>query len=195
MMDSKDLEEKFCRDLEKILNLILYSRRAFYIFCFLLVMVIALGLYAYYIQLKYGLVVTGMRDVVVWGLYISNFVFFIGISHAGTFISAILRVVGAEWRRPITRIAETVTPISLLIAVAMIIVDLGRPDRIFNIFLYGRIESPILWDFLSISAYLIGSSIFLYVALIPDIAFLKNRLHNAPKWKMKLYNILSQLDW
>ncbi len=194
MVNYEEFEKRYGKDLNKIIQLILYTDRFFYIFVFLLILVIAFGLYAYYTQLKYGLAVTGMNDVVIWGLYISNFVFFIGISHAGTFISAILRIVGAKWRRPITRIAETITPISLLIAISMIIADLGRPDRLFNILLYGRIESPVLWDFLSISAYLIGSSIFLYAALIPDIAFLKNRLPNTSKWKKKLYDILS-LNW
>jgi Ni/Fe-hydrogenase subunit HybB-like protein len=72
-----------------------------------------------------GLSVTAMTDYFSWGIYIINFVFFIGISMAGTLISAILRLTGAEWRRPITRMAEGITVIALLLAASMIIVDMG----------------------------------------------------------------------
>src|SRR3989304_4874632 len=67
------------------------------------------GLNAFIVQLRFGLQSTGMRDLVIWGFYITNFVFFIGISHAGTLISAILRVSHAGWRRPVTRMAEVIT--------------------------------------------------------------------------------------
>ena len=66
-------------------------------------------------QILYGLGVTGLNQPVAWGFYIVNFVFFIGISHAGTLISAILRVSGAEWRRPITRAAEAITVFALVL--------------------------------------------------------------------------------
>ena len=67
------------------------------------------GVYAYYVQVTTGLGVTGMRSVVSWAFYIINFVFFIGISHVGALMSAILRLTNADWRKPITRIAEVVT--------------------------------------------------------------------------------------
>ncbi|TES90223.1 MAG: polysulfide reductase, partial [Anaerolineales bacterium] len=85
--------------------------------------IVAWGIYAWVLQLREGLSVTGMNRPVYWGLYISNFVFFIGISHAGTLISAILRVTGAEWRRPITRAAEAVTVIALALALTQILAD------------------------------------------------------------------------
>ena len=71
-----------------------------------------------------------MRNVVSWGTYMTNFVFFIGISHAGTLISAILRVTDAGWRRPITRMAEAITCIALLVGASMVVIDMGRPDRV-----------------------------------------------------------------
>src|SRR4030066_1037985 len=80
-----------------------------------LLAVIALGGYAYLIQLRVGLGATGLNNQVSWGLYITNFVFFIGVSHAGTLISAILRVTGAEWRRPITRMAEATPVFALMV--------------------------------------------------------------------------------
>src|SRR6266516_3252080 len=82
------------------------TSRGFYLLVAGLLAIIAVGAYAYFTQLNEGLGVTGMRHYVFWGLYMTNFVFFIGISHAGTLISAILRVTGAVWHTPITRMAE-----------------------------------------------------------------------------------------
>src|SRR5689334_25209205 len=101
----------------------------------LVVCALALGAYAY--QLTLGLRVTSMRDYVSWGVYMTSFVFFIGISHAGTLISAILRVTDAGWRRPITRMAEAITVLALLVGTSMVVVDMGRPDRLLNLLWYG----------------------------------------------------------
>ena len=104
-------------------------------------------------QILLGLGVTGLNQPVTWGFYIVNFVFFIGISHAGTLISAILRLSQAEWRRPITRMAEVITVVVLAIGAFHPMLDLGRPERALNIFTAGRLQSPLLWDVSSISAY------------------------------------------
>ena len=103
-----------------------------------LLAVIGWGAYAYSVQLRDGLVVTGMRDRISWGLYIATFVFFIGISHAGTLISAILRVSGARWRTPVTRMAEFITVVALVCGASFVIIDMARPDRLFFVFVYGR---------------------------------------------------------
>ena len=124
---------------------------------------------------------------VSWGFYIINFVFFIGISHAGTLISAILRITQAEWRRPITRMAEVITAIVLAIGGLHPIIDLGRPDRLLNVFLYGRLQSPLLWDVTSISAYFAASTVYLFLPLIPDMALLRDR-NKKHHW---LYDFLS----
>lgn len=139
-----------------------------------LVLVLGAAAAAYGWQLYRGLRVTGLNDLVFWGVYMANFVFFIGISYAGTLISAILRLTGAEWRRPITRVAEIITVVALSIGATMIILDMGRPDRVLNVVLYGRVQSPILWDVFSITTYLTGSFLYLYVASIPDFAVLAN---------------------
>ncbi|HAK57019.1 MAG TPA: molybdopterin oxidoreductase, partial [Acidobacteria bacterium] len=73
------------------------------------------------------MVIAGMNTPVYWGLYITNYVFFIGISHAGTLISAILRLTQAEWRRPITRAAEAITVFALLMGSSNVLWHLGRP--------------------------------------------------------------------
>jgi len=148
----------------------------FYVLIAILGSVVAWGVYAYSWQLRTGLSMTGLNDRVSWGVYISNFVFFIGISHAGTLISAILRVTHAEWRRPITRMAESITVMAIIVGAAFPLIDLGRPDRLLNIFLYGRLESAILWDFISIATYLAGSLLYLYLPMIPDLAIVRRQV-------------------
>ena len=140
-----------------------------------LLLVIGWGVYAYFVQLHYGLGETGMNRPLYWGVYMANFVFFIGISHAGTLISAILRVTSAEWRRPITRCAEVITVFALMFGGLSVMIDLGRPDRLLNVILHGRFMSPILWDVVCISTYMTGSIIYLYLPLIPDVAILRDK--------------------
>lgn len=152
-----------------------------------LLTIIAWGGYGWGRQLWDGLDVTGLNAPVFWGIYLANFVFFIGISHAGTLISAILRVSNAEWRRPVTRCAEVITVFALIFGAGSIITDLGRPDRLFNVIIYGRFQSPILWDVTCISTYLMSSIIYLYLPLIPDLAILRDRKIGF-KW---LYRILA----
>ncbi len=148
------------------------------------------GMYAYLTQVRGGLGVTGLNVPVYWGLYITNFVFFIGISHAGTLISAILRLCQAEWRRAITRAAEVITVLVLFFGVGCVLLDLGRPDRALNVILYPNFRSPLLWDIISISLYLTASSIYLYLPLIPDIAILRDKL-GCRRW---FYRLLA-LGW
>ncbi len=176
---------------DRLLRTLTHSGLGFYALLAVLVAVLGWGGYAYFRQLREGLVVTGMRDYIAWGMYITNFVFFIGISHAGTLISAILRVTGAEWRRPITRMAEAITVFALLVGAPMILIDMGRPDRILHILQHGRIQSPILWDVIAITTYLTGSLLYLYVPMIPDLALLRDRFSG---WRGLLYRVLS-LGW
>ncbi len=176
----EDIDEALFRPIEHT-GPRFYASFAFFLAIFLF------GIYQYIRQFRLGLGVTGMNQPVTWGFYIINFVFFIGISHAGTLISAILRLNQAEWRRPITRMAEVITAIVLLIGGLHPIIDLGRPDRILNVFKWGRLQSPLLWDVMSITAYLAASSIYLYLPLIPDIAKLRDR-GTSPHW---LYEFLS----
>ena len=149
--------------------------KGFYITVGVLMLIILWALIMYITQIWFGLGVTGMNQTITWGFYIVNFVFFIGISHAGTLISAILRLSRAEWRRPITRMAEVITAIVLAIGGLHPILDLGRPDRVLNIFTSGRLQSPLLWDVTSITAYFTASTVYLYLPMIPDIAKLRDK--------------------
>jgi molybdopterin-containing oxidoreductase family membrane subunit len=149
--------------------------KGFYITAGILLVVYLWALYMYGTQVFSGLGVTGMNQPITWGFYIVNFVFFIGISHAGTLISAILRLSKAEWRRPITRMAEVITAIVLAIGGLHPILDLGGPDRMLNLFTSGRLQSPLLWDVTSITAYFTASTVYLYLPMIPDIARIRDR--------------------
>ena len=177
------------RDPDEILfKPVLETGWAFYLTVALLVSVILWAVYAYALQLRYGLGVTGLNRPVYWGIYIVNFVFFIGISHAGTLISAILRLCKAEWRRSITRAAETITVLVLFFGVASIILDMGRPDRLLLVITDAHFVSPLLWDVTAVGVYLTASTVYLYLPLIPDIALLRDRVTD---WRQPLYRALA----
>ena len=123
---------------EQLLRPLLYSGQAFYIFGGgLLILIVWFG-YAWYIQLTQGLGVTMMRTPVgaAWGVYIVNFVFFVGIAHGGIAIAAAIRLLKLTKYMPIARMGEVLTVISLMMAGLSIMIDMGRPDRIFNLILY-----------------------------------------------------------
>ena len=184
-MSEQDLERDAC-----LFKPIEGTGQGFYWAVVILSLTVLWGAVAYWVQLHKGLGVTGLHQPVSWGFYVTNFVFFIGISHAGTLISAILRLSRAEWRRPITRMAEVITVMVLFIGAGQILVDLGRPDRMMNIIYYGRYQSPLLWDATSIGAYLTASVFYLYLPMIPDIAMLRDRLG-----KRKLFYAVLALGW
>ena len=146
------------------------------------------GMFAYYRQLKYGLVVTSMRDYASWGIYISNFVFFVAISLVGSLITAVLRLTGVDWSTPLTRISEIIAVAAITFASIIIIVDMGRPDRFYFLFLYGRLQSPIIWDVTVITTYFFISILLLYIPLLPDMKILLNRKER--KGIYKLYSFL-----
>jgi len=141
-----------------------------------LVAVVGWGLYAWSTQWQDGLIVTGMRDRISWGVYIASFVFFIGISHAGTLLSAILRAAKARWQLSITRMAELITVVALIVGALFPFIDMGHPERFLNLIQYGRWQSPLIWDILAILTYLTGSTLYLLLPLIPDFALARDRL-------------------
>ena len=172
--------------------------RAYWITLLTALSVVVLGGIAWATQLRNGMGVTGLNRPIFWGFYIVNFVFWIGISHAGTLISAILRLTDATWRKPVTRAAEAITVFCLMIGGMFPIIHLGRVWRFYWLIpypnarlLWPNFRSPLLWDLTAIFTYLTGSLIYLYLPLIPDMAQLAE--HNIP-WRRKLYRTLS-LGW
>ncbi len=172
---------------------IFHTSKKFYFVALALFVVVVWGMSVWVYQMLHGLGLTGLGRPVYWGMYITNFVFFVGISHAGTLISAILRVTRAAWRRPITRAAEAITVFALMVGPTNIIIDLGRPDRMLNIFIFGKLNSPLLWDVMSITTYFTGSIVYLFLPLIPDIAAVRDRMPATDKRK-PIYQLLS-LGW
>src|SRR5664279_3768306 len=118
-----------------------------------LVIICCIGAFAYIKQLEKGLIVTNMGDYVSWGIYISNFVFFVAISLVGSLITAIFRLANVHWSTPLTRIAEIIAVSAITFAALIIIVDMGRPERLYFLFTHGRLQSPILWDVIVITTY------------------------------------------
>ena len=135
-----------------------------------------------------------------WGFYIANFVFWIGISHAGTLISAILRVTSAEWRRPVTRCAEAITVFALSIGGLFPLIHLGRPWLFWFMVpipnhrgLWPNFRSPLVWDMMAIMTYLTGSVLYLFLPMIPDLAILRDRAaaENPRGFRARLYRVFA----
>lgn len=152
-----------------------------------LIVICCIGAFAYIKQLREGLIVTNMGDYVSWGIYISNFVFFVAVSLVGSLITAIFRLTGVPWRTPLTRIAEIIAVSNITFAALIIIVDMGRPDRIYFLFTHGRIQSPILWDVIVITTYFFLSLLLLYITLIPDARVMIGLRNKLGKPFSKLY--------
>jgi Ni/Fe-hydrogenase subunit HybB-like protein len=150
------------------------------------------------VQMWNGLGITGLNRPVMWALYIVNFVYFIGVGHAGTFISAALRVLKFEFRRPISRAAELVTIFALATAALFPIIHLGRSWKAYWLIPYPNVRqmwpnfhSPLVWDLMAITTYLIGSILFAYTGLLPDLAMARDA---STGWRRRLYTILA-LGW
>jgi molybdopterin-containing oxidoreductase family membrane subunit len=183
---------------EDLLRPLFHTSWRFYTGAGILVAIGLAGIAAFLYQVNSGLGVAGITRPVFWGFYITNFVFWIGISHAGTLISAILRLVDAGWRRPVTRCAEAITVFALVIGGQFPVIHLGRPWLFFWLIPYPserhiwpNFRSPLLWDFLAITTYITGSLTFLLLPIIPDWATVRDRSAGLRK---RIYTILA-LGW
>jgi Ni/Fe-hydrogenase subunit HybB-like protein len=156
----------------------------------ILIIICIAGAYAYFRQLKEGLIVTNMRDYVSWGIYISNFVFFVAISLVGSLITAVLRLANVHWSTPLTRIAEIIAVSAIVFASIIIVVDMGRPERFLNLLIHGRLQSPIIWDVVVIGTYFFLSLLLLYFPLLPDLKILIKNNNGSPKWLQRSYRFL-----
>ncbi len=156
----------------------------------LLFCVFSLGLFAYSQQLRDGLVVTHLRTIgaggAAWGLYVAFDVFFVGVSFAGITISAMIRLFGIDYLKPIARMAELMTIIVLSMGACVIMADLGRPlTGLMNFPLYARVMSPFFGTFtLVISGYLFSSMVFFYLSARPDAAHLATQ---ANFWPLRMF--------
>jgi len=153
--------------------------------------IILVGVYAFFLQFFKGHIVTGMRDNVVWGVYIINFIFFVCLSYSGAFIGGILHFFKTPWKNSVSRIVEIITVLSLIIGPIFILLCIGRLDRLHYLFMYPRIQSPITWDIIAIMTDLIGCFIYLYLTFIPDFAILRDNSEDMSKWRQKTYKYLA----
>src|SRR5437867_7888264 len=183
---------------EDLLRPLFRTSGRFYWAALILALIVIVALAAWGYQLWAGFGVAGLNRPVYWAFYITNFVFWIGISHAGTLISAILRLANARWRRPVTRCAEVITVFALMIGASFPVIHLGRPWLAFWLFPYPsecriwpNFRSPLVWDFFAITTYLTGSTTFLLLPIIPDWALVRDK---AKGWRRKLYSVLA-LGW
>ncbi|MDR3579965.1 MAG: polysulfide reductase NrfD [Oryzomonas sp.] len=165
---------------------------------FLLGAVVAWGIYAFSYMVTTDMSCTGLDRPVMWGVFIVNFVFWIGLSHSGTMVSAILRLSQANWRRPILRAAEAMTVFTVAVGGLFPLIHLGRNWVFFYLIpypnqrgLWPNFRSPLLWDAMAITTYIIGSSLFLYLGMLPDLAVARDRAHG---WRLKLYTVLA-MGW
>lgn len=152
----------------------------------------------WYYQIVTGLGVTGLLHPTMWVLYLVNFVFWVGIAHSGTLISAILYLFRAKWRTPIARSSEAMTIFAVMIAGLFPLVHLGRVWIVYWMIPYPNqrtlwpdFQSPLTFDFLAISTYLTVSVLFWYTGLVPDLAAVRDR---ASGIRRKIYGFFS-LGW
>ena len=155
-----------------------------------------LGTWTY--QMIWGLGVTGLNRPVMWAVYIVNFVYFIGIGHAGTFISAAFRALKFDSRRALSRAAEIVTVFGLMAAAMFPIIHLGRSWKFYYLVpfptqrqIWPSFHSPLMWDFVAISTYLSCSMLFAYIGLLPDLAMARD---HTTGWRHKFYRFFA-LGW
>ena len=151
--------------------------------------------YSWYRLIAEGVGIAGVNRPSYWGIFLVNTVFWIGISHAGTFISAILRVFRAEFRRPFTRVAELMTTFGLVQAGFSIFMHMGRVWLAYWLMpypnqrmLWPNFHSPLSWDLLAITTYLLSSTMYLFLPLIPDLAMARDK---STGWRKSFYRVLA----
>ncbi len=128
-----------------------------------LLVIYAFGTGAWIYQISQGLGVTGMRDVVTWGLYITFFMFFVGLSAGGLVVASAATVFGVERLKPLSRLAIWLAFVSVLLAGLSIVPDIGRPDRLWHLVRYPHWSSPLIWDVMIIAVYGLLSLAYLWL--------------------------------
>jgi molybdopterin-containing oxidoreductase family membrane subunit len=164
---------------------------------FMASLMLVYGAYALYITFTVGIGSWNVNNSVGWGWEIINFVWWIGIGHAGTAFSIFLLLLRQTWRTSINRAAEAMTVAAVLCAALFPLIHMGRPWLFFYIApypntrgpLWVNYNSPLFWDFMAISAYLLISASFWYLGMIPDFATIRDRA--ATKVKKAVYSVLS----
>ena len=183
---------------EEVLKALSPPRRVYYLLLGLCVAGIVFGTLCEIYQFSVGMGVTGLMHPVMWGIYLITFVFWIGIAHSGTLISAILYLFRARWRTSVARSAEAMTVFALVAAGIFPIVHLGRVWIFYWLIPYPNpmnvwpnFQSPLMFDFVAVNTYLAVSGLFWFTGLIPDLAVVRDRTSGL---RQKVYGFFS-LGW
>ena len=183
---------------QTILNTLTRPKKYYWAIVFLLLVGVLIGAACWTYQVFVGIGVGGQNNPVAWGTYLINFVFWVGIAHSGTLISAILHLFRAGWRNPIARAAETMTVFAVCIAGLFPFIHLGRVWQVYYMIplpnqrlLWPNFLSPLMFDVIAISTYLTVSSLFWYTGLLPDLAAVRDRSTGT---RYKIFKILS-MGW
>jgi len=183
---------------DKVLRVLSPPGKKYYLFLTICLTGILIGLSCWGYQIATGLGVAGIMHPVNWGTYLVNFVFWVGIAHSGTLISAILYLFKAQWRTPLARSAEAMTVFAVATAGLFPLIHLGRVWIVYWILpypnqrnLWPNFQSPLIFDVIAISTYLTVSLLFWYTGLVPDLASIRDRVSGI---RQKIYGYLS-LGW
>jgi Ni/Fe-hydrogenase subunit HybB-like protein len=200
MINEKDINEQiaWAKINADVLRSMKNPRKAYWVTLGMCFAMLSCAVYAELYQYFVGMGPSNLNNPHMWDMYISSFVFWIGMSHSGTLLSAILHIIQADWRKPIYRFAEAMTTFSLLTAAFFPIIHIGRLWNMYWVLPYvsdrgvwANFRSPLVWDAFAISTYLSASVLFLFIGMIPDLAICRD---NAVGWQKKLYTFLS-LGW
>lgn len=188
--------EKFEKIERDILSVLWKPSKLYFISLFITLSMLIIGAISWIYQIVTGMGVAGIRHPVGWGVYITNFVFWVGIAHSGTLISAVLFLLRAKFRNRFNRSAEAMTVFAVMTAGLFPLIHLGRVWKFFWLFPYPNqrhlwinFKSPLIWDVFAVSTYLTISVIFFYVGLIPDLAIARRFFKD--KIRKFFYGLLS----
>jgi molybdopterin-containing oxidoreductase family membrane subunit len=183
---------------QTVLNTLSPPKRYYWAIVVVLFLGVLIGGACWIYQIFVGIGVGGQNNPVAWGTYLINFVFWVGIAHSGTLISAILHLFRAGWRNPIARAAETMTVFAVCIAGLFPFIHLGRVWQVYYMLpvpnqrlLWPNFLSPLMFDVIAISTYLTVSTLFWYTGLLPDLAAVRDRSGGTRK---KIFTILA-MGW
>ncbi len=193
------LENMTYKDVNReILRTLGHPRLTYFIVLIWLFLGILAGAAVWAYQILVGMGVAGYHPSVMWVTYIANFVFWIGIAHSGTLISAILYLFRAKWRTAISRASEAMTIFAVIVATGFVLVHLGRTWIFYWTIPYPNqrtlwpdFQSPLIFDFLAVSTYFTVSLIFWYTGLVPDFAVVRDHTQGI---RRKIYGFFS-LGW
>jgi molybdopterin-containing oxidoreductase family membrane subunit len=154
---------------------------------------VAVGIFAWVVQLRGGMGVAGYNDHAFWAIYIADAITFIGVSYGGAVVSAILRLTGATWRAPLTRLAEGTAIVTVLIGTALIVPHIANPILMWEMFVRPNVTSPVFWDLVAVTTYTFASIVFFALPLVPDMAILGDEHPGAlGRGRRTLYAVVSR---